>query len=256
MKQRIKKYPKGGVAGRSAFLGRIPDITGVILAGGASLRMQSDKSLLPLQGARFIDHVHGILDELFDEVLIVTNSPENYTDIDCSKVPDIHAGKGVLAGIHSGLWHASHGKAFVVACDMPFINPQVVRAICTEAAPADVVLPVHAGGFEPLHALYRRSCIEAIAEQLEAGQKRIVSFFPQVHVTNLAADSWLDLDPQGLSFRNINTPEEYFRLRGEQPVARLATKGQKEQKEQKAYTQHGVSSSAFVKGDLQSRAWA
>jgi FdhD protein len=85
-------------------------------------------------------------------------------------------------------------------------------------------LPVHAGGFEPLHALYRRSCIGAIAEQLEAGQRRIVSFFPQVHVRNLTDESWLDLDPQGLSFRNINTPEEYFRLRGEQPGSQLATK--------------------------------
>ncbi|MDH3868269.1 MAG: formate dehydrogenase accessory sulfurtransferase FdhD [Desulfuromonadales bacterium] len=207
---------------------KIPGVTGVILAGGASLRMQSDKSLLPLQGARFIDHVHGVLNELFDEVLIVTNSPENYTDIDCRKVPDIHVGKGVLAGIHSGLWHANHDKAFIVGCDMPFINTQVVRSICTEADPADVVLPVHAGGFEPLHALYRKNCINAIVEQLDAGQRRIVSFFPQVHVRNLADESWQDVDPQGLSFRNINTPEEYFRLRGGPPDLRLATKEQQE----------------------------
>ena len=225
----FKRYNHAERAAVAPGPGKIPGVTGVILAGGASLRMQSDKSLLPLQGARFIDHVHGALDELFEEILIVTNCPENYPDIACRKVPDIHVGKGVLAGIHSALWHASNDNAFVVACDMPFINPQLVRAICIEEDPADVILPVHPRGSEPLHALYRRSCIEAIAEQLEAGQKRITSFFPQVQVRNLPAEFWQGLDPQGLSFRNINTPEEYFQLRTEPPDLRLATEEQNEE---------------------------
>ena len=72
-------------------------------------------------------------------------------------------------------------------------------------------------------------CIDAIAEQLEDGQRRIVSFFPQVHVRNLADEFWQNVDPQGLSFRNINTPEEYFRLRGEPSDLRLATKEEQEQ---------------------------
>jgi FdhD protein len=69
---------------------RIPGVTGVILAGGESRRMGSDKSLLPLNGARFIEHVHRLLDELFDEVILVTNSPSLYGDLPCRKVPDIY----------------------------------------------------------------------------------------------------------------------------------------------------------------------
>ncbi len=194
---------------------RIPEITGVILAGGGSWRMQSDKSLLPLLGARFIDHVYRVMAALFDEVLIVTNSPDGYADIACRKVPDIHVNRGVLAGIHAGLCHARHDKVFVVACDMPFINPQVVRAVCGGTEQADVVIPAHAKGLEPLHALYGKHCIGAIVCQLDAGQQRIASFFPEVHVREIGDEHWQDVDPEGRSFRNINTPEEYFRLRGE-----------------------------------------
>lgn len=205
-------------------VGKIPGIAGVILAGGGSRRMKSDKSLLPLYGARFIDHVYRVMNDLFQEVLIVSNSPEVYADIDCCKVPDIYCAKGALAGIHAGLFHARHDRVFIVGCDMPFINPQVVRAICTGDWPEDVVIPVSQGGFEPLHALYGRRCITVIEKQLQAGRKRIISFFPWANVRELGAEHWQESDPEGLSFRNINTPEEYFQLRGEPFSLSLAAK--------------------------------
>jgi FdhD protein len=205
---------------------RIPGITGVILAGGESWRMQSVKSLLPLHGARFIDHVYRVMADLFDEVLIVTNSPEGYADIVCRKVPDIHVNRGVLAGIHAGLCHARHDKAFVVACDMPFINPHVVRAVCGGTVQADVMIPAHEKGLESLHVLYGKNCIGAIVCQLDAGQKRIASFFPQVHVREIGNEHWQEVDPEGRSFRNINTPEEYFLLRGESDAHQPAPGGE------------------------------
>nr|NIS39755.1 formate dehydrogenase accessory sulfurtransferase FdhD [Desulfuromonadales bacterium] len=192
---------------------KIPGVTGVILAGGESRRMGSDKSLLPIRGARFIDHVYRTMAELFEEVIIVTNSPGLYADIDCRKVPDIYYAQGSLAGIHSGLCHARTERAFVVACDMPFINARVVRDLCARAEQGDVVIPVHGDGPEPLHALYGKSCIAAMEETLDAGRKRIVGFFPQVTVSEVSTDTWSKIDPEGLSFRNINTPQEYYRLR-------------------------------------------
>ncbi len=193
---------------------RISGVTGVILAGGESRRMGSDKSLLPLTGARFIDHVYRCMAALFNEVIIVTNSPGLYKEIPCRKVPDIYYAQGALAGLHSGLLHAKNEKIFVVACDMPFITPAVVREICAHKDQGDLVIPYSSNGHEPLHALYGKSCIPAMEQVLDAGLKRIIDFFDQVKTVELPADTIRQHDPDEKSFQNINTPEDYFRLRG------------------------------------------
>lgn len=198
---------------------RILGVTGVILAGGESRRMGSDKSLLPIQGARFIDHVYARLADLFDEVIIVTNAPDLYSDIPCRKVSDIYRGQGALAGIHAGLMHARQKQIFVVACDMPFVTQDVVREICAAAEQGDLVLPISSSGHEPLHALYAKTCLPAMEQVLATGKKRIISFFDQVRVVEFPSERLQQLDPQEQSFRNINTPEEYFQLRGAEKSA-------------------------------------
>jgi len=203
--------------------GIIPDTTGVILAGGESRRMGSDKSLLPLEGERFIERTHQLLAGLFAEVLIVTNTPEPYRDIPCRKIADIHRGRGALAGIHAGLHHANQPQIFVVACDMPFLQPELIRHICRRAGRADVLIPRNLCGLEPLHARYHKRCLPAMEAVLKNGGRRIIDFFPAVRVVELAEESWRQIDPRGLSFHNINTPQDYFALRGaKQDVADLS----------------------------------
>jgi FdhD protein len=198
----------------SKAIERIAGVTGVILAGGESRRMGSDKSLLPIQGARFIDHVYTRMAALFDEVIIVTNSPELYREIGCRKVPDIYYAQGALAGVHSGLAHAKTGGIFVVGCDMPFVSPAVVQKICAHADEGDLVIPHSSSGHEPLHAFYSKECLPAMEQVLDAGQKRIMLVFDQVKLIELPASEVRQLDPEEKSFQNINTPEDYFRLRG------------------------------------------
>ncbi len=193
--------------------GIIPRTTGVILAGGESRRMGSDKSLLALDGERFIERSYHLMASLFDEVLIVTNSPDLYVDIPCRKVPDIYRGQGALAGIHSGLHHASHSQIFVVACDMPFLQTELIRHLCNEIGQAEVHIPRTDSGYEPLHSCYSKSCLGAIERLLVNNGRRITDFFKEVHVTELCANSWQRYDAEGRSFRNINTPQEYFCLR-------------------------------------------
>ncbi|WP_319550192.1 formate dehydrogenase accessory sulfurtransferase FdhD [Desulfogranum marinum] len=205
---------------------RISGVTGVILAGGESRRMGSNKSLLPLAGARFIDQVYRRMAGLFDEVIIVTNTPDLYKEIPCRKVPDIYYAQGALAGLHSGLAHAKCEKIFVVACDMPFISAAVVKEICAHADQGDLVIPFSSNGHEPLHALYSKSCLPAMEEVLDAGLKRIITFFEKVKQVELPASKIRQYDPEEKSFKNINTPEDYFRLRAtvvatEQPQLQL-----------------------------------
>ncbi len=199
-------------------LPRIQGVAGVILAGGESRRMGCDKSLLPIDGARFIDHIYRRMSALFEEVIIVTNSPGLYQDIPCRKVPDTYLRKGSLAGIHSGLFHAQSERIFVVACDMPLLSAELIRYICECGDEGDVVIPKAEDGLQPLHALYHKSCLPAVEEVLETGRRRIVEFFPKVRVHPIDSRELARLDPQGVSFRNINTPQEYFALReGQSP---------------------------------------
>lgn len=196
----------------------IPCTTGVILAGGESLRMGSDKSLLPLDGKRFIERSFQLMASLFEEILIVTNSPDLYSSIPCRKVADIYRGKGALAGIHAGLQHASQPQIFVVACDMPFLEPELIRHLCLENQSAEVHIPRSNHSLEPLHACYRKSCLPAMERVLDNDGRRIIDFFPAVAVTELPAETWQRFDPEGRSFRNINTPQDYFSLRETAPA--------------------------------------
>jgi len=189
---------------------RIPGVTGVILAGGESRRMGCNKALLPLHGARFIELIYERMAALFDEVLLVTNSPTLYEDIPCRKVPDLYPNKGPLAGIHSGLSHARCEQIFVAACDMPFISTEAVRHICRSGKRGEVIIPRSEKGLEPLHALYHKSCIPALKDLLSSGSCKITCLFPKVSIHEISVHELAPYDPDGRTFCNINTPQEYF----------------------------------------------
>ena len=193
----------------------IPNVTGVILAGGQSSRMGSNKALLPFQGGRFIEAIFRQFSELFPEVLLVTNNPEQYTFLPCRKVADLYPGLGALAGLHAGLYHAANPHIFAVACDMPWLNSSLIRLQAALRHDCDVVIPQGENGLEPLHALYGKQCLRPMEEALSNNRRRIVSFFPQVRVHQVAKEQIAAIDPDFDSFRNVNTPEDYFQLRAE-----------------------------------------
>jgi FdhD protein len=199
----------------------IPHVSGVILAGGQSSRMGSNKALLPYRGGRFIEAIHRKLAEIFPEVLLVTNSPEQYDFLPCRKVPDLYGGVGVLAGIHSGLVHSTRPAIFAVACDMPYLVEDLIRHMAARADGGGVLIPESPSGLEPLHAIYGKGCLAAIEATLLSGQRRIVSFFDRTNVSRMNQEQVARFDPAFVSFVNINTPDDYFGLRDGERLKRL-----------------------------------
>jgi FdhD protein len=200
---------------------QIAGVSGVILAGGKSSRMGSNKALLPYRGGRFVEAIHRQLAEIFPEVLMVTSSPQQYEFLPCRKVPDLHEGMGVLAGIHSGLFHSSNPAIFVVACDMPYLVEDLIRHLAGRADAGGVLIPESPGGLEPLHAVYGTGCLAAIEATLLSGQRRIVSFFDRVNVSRMNQEQVALFDPAFVSFININTPGDYFEMRDGERFNRL-----------------------------------
>jgi len=193
-------------------------ITGIILAGGKNLRMGRNKAFLEIDGRRIIDRTKDLFLEVFDEVLLVTNSPLDYLALDLRLVSDLIPDKGSLGGIYTGLFHASHSHAFVAACDMPFLNRRLIGHLAQLAPKFDIVIPKTNDGLQPLHAVYSQSCLPFMEDLLRRDNLKIIDFFPRVNVREVRADEILPYDPELKTFLNVNTPEDLQKIRESAPL--------------------------------------
>ncbi len=184
-------------------------VTGVVLAGGASRRMGRNKAFLELAGRPLIAHVLDRMAEVCQELLIVANDVPRYAGLGVRVVPDVFPNVGVLGGLHAGLQAARHDLILAVGCDMPFLNPALLRAFAAWAEGYDVAALRQEEQVETLHAAYRRTSLPAMEAAIRAGERRIISFFPDVRVRYIAPEEAEMLDPGLRSFRNVNTPEEW-----------------------------------------------
>jgi molybdopterin-guanine dinucleotide biosynthesis protein A len=187
-------------------------ITGIILAGGKNLRMGQNKAFLEVQGERIIDRIKRIFVDLFDEVLLVTNSSRDYLDLNLRIVTDLYREKGALGGVYSGLFHASYSHAFVAACDMPFLRKALISHLVGLSPGYDIVIPRTEDGLQPLHAVYSRKCLPFMEALLRRDNLKIIDFFQRVKKREVPTEEILPLDPQLISFLNLNTPEDLARI--------------------------------------------
>lgn len=191
--------------------------TCAVLAGGASSRMGRDKSLLEINGEPMIQRVLNRLSAVTDELMVVTDEPDKYEFLRkrVRFAGDIGGmGQGPLAGIAGALVKARYPRVAVVATDMPFINPQLIQFLAEVDPTADVVVPVISeDGFpETLHAIYAKSALYAIQEQLIEGNRKITQFFNQVRVVTVPREQILPFDPDLRSFLNTNTPHDWSNI--------------------------------------------
>jgi molybdopterin-guanine dinucleotide biosynthesis protein A len=186
----------------------------VIQAGGKSTRMGgAPKALAEVGGRTVIERVVAALAPVLDDLLIVTNTPERYAFLGLPMVPDVFPDHGSLGGIYSGLLAATRPTAFTVACDMPFLHPEVVRLVVDRAAEADVVIPRVGSQLETMHAAYGKACLPHMEERLRAGQLRIVGFFPRVRVLEVPEAAVAPIRSPEIAFMNVNTPDELAHAR-------------------------------------------
>lgn len=198
-------------------------ITGVIQAGGRSVRMGGrPKALMELGGRPIIERVADVVRAVADDVLIVTNTPDLYASLGLPMVPDAFPDGGSLGGIYSGLRAARGDAAFTVACDMPFLMVEVARLVTTRAAEADVVAPRVGARWETLHACYGKACLDPMETRLRAGQLKIVGFYDEVRVLAVAEDAIARHRAPEIVFMNVNTPEDLEVARGLLPTLAAA----------------------------------
>ena len=214
---------------------RLP-VTGVILAGGKSRRMGENKALMRLGDDSLIGHVIRCLHDVTDELLLVTNSPTEYAHLDVPMHGDILPDAGALGGVYTGVTHASHDAILCVACDSPFLEPKLLSYLVTVLGEYDAVIPYTYSSrqtpfcrnkdigvtnpsygddtqitLQTLCAAYSKRCLSIIELMLRESELRVHALQERAHIKRVSPEVWREFDPEGMSFFNINTPEDFER---------------------------------------------
>jgi molybdenum cofactor guanylyltransferase len=184
-------------------------MTGIVLAGGENRRMGVDKAFLPIAGSPLIEHVLRPLKCLFREIIVVTNSPEQYAAYGVSVVRDAFNKRGPLTGIYSGLLHSTDKYNFVVACDMPFLNARLIAYMTALAEGYDAVVPTFGEFMEPLHAVYCKGIVPVIEERIRQNDQRIRNMLATLRIRYVLEEEIDHFDPERKSFKNLNTRQDY-----------------------------------------------
>jgi molybdopterin-guanine dinucleotide biosynthesis protein A/molybdopterin converting factor small subunit len=189
----------------------VDDFTAVILTGGKSSRMGRPKALLPFGNEPLIDHLVRRLERKFKRVVVVAAPDQELPPLTATVVRDEVAYQGPVGGIYYGLKATSGTGAFVTSCDAPFLNLPLISFLTSQISNHDVVVPYWQDRFQPLHAVYRRSVVPLLEEQLERGELRPIFLYDKVRTRKVGEEEIRRFDPEGLSFMNMNAPDDYAR---------------------------------------------
>ena len=187
------------------------DIGYIILAGGKSKRLGRNKLNEAIGGITLINRVINVLSAFDGEIILVTaedsSLPDTFTYAKISKVQDLYPGKGMIGGIITGLSASKNFYNLVVASDMPFLSPALIRYMISNAKENDLVAYKNQNELEPLHAIYSKNCLP-ILEEIMLKDRRIFELLGQVKVRYLSPAKINQYDPKKISFFNVNTESD------------------------------------------------
>lgn len=190
------------------------EATAVVLCGGQTRRFGGEKAHALVDGRRVIDRVVEAVRPLAGRVVLVASAEKTGLAVpdDVVVVPDAYPGSGPLGGICTGLQQVPSDLAVVVGCDLPFLSEGLLRFLLDRAEGFDAVVPRLADGrWQTLHAVYARTCLGEMERQLAAGRLSVWRVLERLHVGRVGAEECRAIDPDLLSFFNLNTPEDLAR---------------------------------------------
>ena len=191
---------------------RFHNITGIILVGGKSRRMGRDKAFLQVAGKTLFERVLEIFRESFDRIALVGDRAERFAAYGLPVLPDIYPGSA-LGGLYTALYHAETEYVFVSPCDLAFPSREILHYLCSLRDGFDAVVPNTVHGFEPLFALYAKSCLGSMRALLESGNFCAYAYYPQIRVRYVQDEEIAHFNRDGRSFVNVNTPEEFDKIK-------------------------------------------
>ena len=189
-------------------------VTSIILAGGRNLRLGSSKALEIIGGKSLIERVVERVKLVSNQTLIVISQGQLAlpVTVEAKVLVDLYPGKGPLGGIYTGLLASPSSHSVVVACDMPFLNIELLRYMIELSPGFDAVVPrLGEGRVEPLHAIYSKGCLDNMKTQLEHNQLRVSRFLDTVRVRYVERVECQRFDPQLLTFFNVNCQSDLDR---------------------------------------------
>lgn len=186
----------------------------IILAGGRASRMEGeDKAFLKIKNELLIQRQLKLLKKVFKRIIIVTNSSEKYKNFKGVKIiSDIIPHSGPLGGIFSGLLYSRDKYNFVVACDMPCINLNLIRYLQRQASGYDLIVPRVDNKYEPLFSVYSKNCLPDIKNLLEKKIFKISKLFSKVKVKAITKEEIIKFGSPDRIFMNINTPNDLSKI--------------------------------------------
>lgn len=182
---------------------------GVVLSGGKSSRMGTNKSLLTLHEKPVIEHITNELKRCSDSVAVITNDPLQYDFLSVDSYSDRYLEKGPLAGLETALYHIDADIYLCAPCDTPFINKNVYDYLLTCLGDHDAVIPVFEEKMHPLSGIYRRNILPNVQQQLDNNELKVRGLFNYINVNYINNFKHIPNHMLKKHFFNMNNPHQY-----------------------------------------------